>query len=55
MICAFLLLSTWSWALALVSGVTKVGVETPIHRFITAVLGPYVSGQAEPRAQNVHV
>ena len=33
----------------------EVGVETPIHRFITAVLGPYVSGQAEPRAQNVHV
>jgi len=23
----------------------EVGVETPTHRFITAVLGPHVSGQ----------
>jgi len=40
---------------ALVRIAREVGVETPIHRFITAVLGPYVSGQAEPRAQNLHV
>ena len=33
----------------------EVGVETPIHRFITAVLGPYVSGQPEQRIQNLPV
>jgi 2-dehydropantoate 2-reductase len=40
---------------ALVRIAREVGVETPIHSFITAVLAPHVSGQAEPRAQNLHV
>jgi len=40
---------------ALVRIAREVGVETPIHSFITAVLAPHVSGQAEQRAQNLHV
>jgi 2-dehydropantoate 2-reductase len=40
---------------ALVRIAREVGVETPIHSFITAVLTPHVWGQAEPRAQNLHV
>jgi 2-dehydropantoate 2-reductase len=38
---------------ALVRIAREVGVETPIHRFITAVLAPHVSGSPESRPQTV--
>jgi 2-dehydropantoate 2-reductase len=40
---------------ALVRIAREAGVETPIHRFITAVLTPHVAGHAVPGVQNVQV
>jgi 2-dehydropantoate 2-reductase len=40
---------------ALVRIAREAGVDTPIHRFITAVLSPHVAGRAEQSSQNLEV